>query len=145
MRTVSRLDAPLDASPKLTEKIRRIQLALETHGTFNTYYLHNAACIFHLTNDVSNGLLEFEFEGTLFTDAEDVRTARTDLTVTLVRENCSWLNQQIVDWMAESVRHAITVEFNRYVEAGDLAKTQQRLEQIEKSVDDQQGYLGMYL
>lgn len=145
LRSVARLDVPLDASPKLAEKILRIKAALEKNGTHNTYYLHNAKCIFRLTNDALLGMIHFRFEGTIFTDSSDLKTQRTELIVTLEKENCDWLNQSVVNWLAETVKHAVMVEFDRYISAGDLQRTRDRLEKIEKSIDDQQGYVGMYL
>jgi hypothetical protein len=65
--------------------------------------------------------------------------------VKLARENCSWLNQSIVDWLSETVRHAVLVEFNRYIAAGDLKRTQERLEKMEQSVVESGGFVGMYL
>ena len=62
MRSVGRMDIPLDASPKFRERCERIKAALEHHGSFNTYYLYNAGCKFHLTNRDEVGMLEFRFE-----------------------------------------------------------------------------------
>ncbi len=145
MRSVSRLDAPLDASPKLAAKLLRIKQAIETHGSHNTYYLHNANCCFHLTNDPEIGSIAFHFEGTVFTDAEDLKATRTELVVTLHRETCVWLNQAIVQWLSESVHRAVVVEFDRYIAAGDLEKTRERLAKIEQSLEATQGFVGMYL
>ncbi|MFO0924603.1 MAG: hypothetical protein U0905_19205 [Pirellulales bacterium] len=145
LRSVARLDPPIDASPKLAAKMMRIKDAVEKHGTYNTYYLHNAKCIFHLTNDDLVGFIQFTFEGTVFTDTEDLRALRSDLTVTIDKEDCDWLNQGIVEWFAVTVRHAVLVEFGRYIAAGDLAKTRERLAAMEKSLESQQGYVGMYL
>ncbi len=36
-------------------------------------------------------------------------------------------------------------EFNRYIEAGDLAKTTARIEKIRAESDDAGGFVGMYL
>jgi hypothetical protein len=145
LRSVSRMDAPLDASPRLAAKFLRIKAAIEAHGAFNTYYLHNALCRFHFTNDASVGSVAFRFEGTIFTDSDDLRALRTDLEVTLDSETCDWLTQSIVAWLAESVRRAVLVEFDRYIAVGDLEKTRARLAKIEKSLDDSQGFVGMYL
>jgi hypothetical protein len=139
------MDAPLDASPRLAAKFLRIKAAIEAHGAFNTYYLHNALCRFHFTNDASVGSVAFRFEGTIFTDSDDLRALRTDLEVTLDSETCDWLTQSIVAWLAESVRRAVLVEFDRYIAVGDLEKTRARLAKIEKSLDDSQGFVGMYL
>ena len=145
MRSVGRLDAPLDASPKLAAKLLRIKQAIETHGSHNTYYLHNANCCFHLTNNPDIGSVIFKFEGTVFTDPNDLHATRTELEVTLDRETCSWLNQGIVQWLSESVHRAVIVEFDRYIAAGDLEKTRERLAKIEQSLEESQGFVGMYL
>ena len=97
LRTVTRVDAPLDASPKLAAKILRFKSALEKHGALNSYYLHNASCTYHLTIDPQQGMMEFEFEGVVLTDERDVMSRSCDLQVSLRRETCSWLNQSIVD------------------------------------------------
>lgn len=145
LRSVNRVDAPLDASPKLAAKMLRIKQAIESHGSHNTYYLHNATCRFHLTNNPEIGSIAYKFEGTIFTNTEDLKAIRTELTVSLDRETCDWLNQSIVDWLSESVHRAVVVEFDRYIAAGDLAKTRERLAKIEQTLDDSQGYVGMYL
>jgi hypothetical protein len=145
LRSVTRLDAPLDASPKLAEKFNRVKAAILEHGSFNTYYVHNAACRFHLTNAEEIGTVAFKFEGTVFTDEDDLRAVRTDLKVTLDKETCDWLTQSIVDWLAESVHRAVIVEFDRYIAAGDLQKTRERITQLEKVIDESQGFVGMYL
>ncbi len=145
MRSVSRLDAPMDASPKLAAKLLRIKQAIETHGTHNTYYLHNANCCFHLTNDPQIGAVSFRFEGTVFTDADDLKATRTELEVSLLNETCNWLNQAIVQWLSESVHRAVVVEFDRYIAAGDLEKTRERLAKIEQTLEASQGFVGMYL
>jgi hypothetical protein len=145
LRNAMQLRIPDEASPKLEEKIHRIHRALEVHGMHNSYYLHNAACVFHLTNDPSLGMVKYRFEGTLFTDSADSKSVRSELTVELAEENCSWLNQSIVDWLNETVHRAVLVEFDRYIAAGDLQKVRERLAALEKSVEESGGFIGMYL
>lgn len=145
MRSIGRLDIPLDASPKYQAKLERIKHALTTHGTLGTYYLHNAKCRFHLTNDEEFGMIEFRFEGTVFTDSTDTRTERADLSVELVRETVDWLTEPVVHWFHESVTHAVESEFNRYIASGDLAQTVERLKKLESQLDQSGGYVGMYL
>ncbi len=145
LRNAMQLRIPEEASPKLEEKILRIHRALEVHGMHNSYYLHNASCVFHLTNDLSLGMVKYRFEGTLFTDSSDSKSIRSDLVVELAEENCSWLNQSIVDWLSETVRRAVLVEFDRYIAAGDLQKVRERLAALEKSVEESGGFIGMYL
>ncbi len=145
LRSVARWDPPLDASPRLHDFYACLKQAYLQHGTHNTYYLHNASCIFHLTNAADIGMLEFAFEGVVITDAADQRTQGSDLRVQLVRETCHWLNEPVVAWFRESVEHSVRVEFDRYIQAGDLARTRERIAQLEKVSDQSDGFLGMYL
>jgi hypothetical protein len=86
---VGRLDIPLDASPKYRERCERIKRALEKHGAHNTYFLYNGGCKFHLTNRDDDGMLEFRFEGTAITGADDMHAQHADLAVELVRETAT--------------------------------------------------------
>jgi hypothetical protein len=145
LRSVGRMDIPLDASPKFRERCERIKAAIEKHGTFNTYYLYNAACKFRLTNRDDSGMIEFRWEGTAITDQADLRTDRCDLTVELVRETCDWLTAPVVEWFHQTVVHAVKAEFDRYIEAGDLAKTKERMQKLQAELEKSGGHVGMYL
>lgn len=145
LRSVTVLSVPADASPKYQAKCRRIEQAIERHGRHNTYYLHNATCVFHLTNLASVGMVEFSLEGTLFTDTEDRQTVRCDLDVSMSRETCDWLTEPVVAWFADSVSRAISVEFDRFIAAGDLERTRKRLESLQATTDSSGGFVGMYL
>jgi len=90
-------------------------------------------------------MLEFRLEGVVLTDAEDRHTTGSDLRVDLVRETCPWLTEPIVHWFRESVQHAVRVEFDRYIEAGDLDKARERIAKLNAESDGQGGFLGMYL
>ncbi len=145
LRSISRWDSPLDASPKYGQLLHTLKTAADKHGLHNTYFLHNANCTFRLTNHADIGMLDFSFQGIVLTDAEDQRTRGSDMEVKLVRETCDWLTEPVVQWFAESVARAVEVEFNRYIEAGDLARTAQRVDLIQAQCDDQEGFLGMFL
>lgn len=145
LRTISRLDIPIDASPKYRARCEKIKRAIEAHGSYNTYFLHNAHCIFRLTNDDAVGMIEFTFEGTVLTDDKDQQTLRCDLEVELGRETCDWLTEPVVAWFKESVQKAVQVEFDRYIAAGDLRKAVERVERIQAESDQRGGYMGMYL
>jgi hypothetical protein len=145
LRSIPRTDIPIDASPKYRAFCERIKAAMETHGTFNAYYLYNATCRYHLTNRDDLGMLEFRFEGTVLTDDQDLHAERADLHVEMLRETCDWLTEPIVAWFRETVTRSVLVEFDRYIEAGDLDKARQRLAQIQATCDQQGGYMGMYL
>lgn len=145
LRTVTRTDVPLDASPGLAAKMLRVKAAIEKHGTLNTYFLHNASCSFHFTNDPREGMVQFAFQGVVLTDPADLSARSCELEIALERETCEWLDQSIVDWLKASVKVAVLVEFNRYIAAGDLRKAQERIEKIQKASDQVGGYVGMYL
>jgi hypothetical protein len=145
LRSVGRLDIPLDASPEFRAKCERIKSALAAHGSHNSYYLHRAACTFHLTNNEKLGLVEFSFEGTVLTDETDRKTVRSDLAVDLVRESCDWLTAPATAWLAECVSKAVEIEFDRFIAAGDLAQTVKRIERLQAESDERGGYVGMYL
>jgi hypothetical protein len=81
----------------------------------------------------------------VLTDPTDQKTQLAVLDVELVRETCDWLTEPIVNWFTETVTHAVTIEFNRYIEAGDLAQTVKRIEQIQSESDQKGGFVGMYL
>jgi len=145
LRSVNRLDTPIDASPKFRARCERIQAAIARHGRHNTYYLYNAHCHFQLTSDPAIGMLEFLFRGVALTDALDRQTENCDLQVELTRETCDWLNEPAVEFFKETVRRAVVVEFDRYIKAGDLAQTIKRLEALQAQCDEAGGYMGMYL
>ncbi len=145
LRSVSRIDVPVDASPVYEQFVLRVKEAIGQHGTHNTYYLHRGKCVYHLTNDPQRGSVIFAFEGTVMTDPEDLHTKGIELTVKLDSETCNWLSEPIVGFLSESVQHAVLIEFDRYIEAGDLKKTEQRIKAIQDRSDAADGFVGMYL
>ncbi len=145
LRSVGRLDIPLDASPAYRERCERIKSAISKHGSHNSYYLYNAQCTYRLANSDQIGMILFRFEGTALTDSDDRHCERCDLEVQLVRETCEWLTEPVVDWFAQTVPRSVAVEFDRYIEAGDLEKTKQRIEKIRAASDQADGFVGRYL
>jgi hypothetical protein len=145
LRSVRTREIPDDASPKYRARCQRIVAAMDQHGVHNTYYLHNAACVFHLTNSATLGMLEFRFEGTVFTDQKDLKTVRSDLSIEMAKETCPWITEPVVQWFHKTVEQAAIVEFDRYITAGDLQRTIERHEKIVAESDQHRGYIGMYL
>ena len=145
LRSVTRMDIPMDASPKYQAKCKAIKAAIEKHGSHNSYFLHKAHCIFHVVNSEKIGEIDFTFEGTVLTDSDDKVCKRTDLQVELNGETVDWLSEPITRWFAETVSHAVKEEFNRYIDAGDLEKARERVAKIEAASDDAGGFVGMYL
>jgi hypothetical protein len=145
LRSVTRLDVPVDASPGYEQFVLRVKSAMAKHGSHNAYYLHRGSCVYYLTNDPAHGKVEFGFEGTVLTDENDRRTKAVDLNVKLDGETCAWLSEPVVGFLAESVQHAVWIEFNRYIDAGDLEKTQERIRAVQRQSDSAEGFVGMYL
>jgi hypothetical protein len=145
LRSVGRLDIPLDASPKFRARCERIKAAIETHGSHNSFYLYNAGCTYHLTNSEEVGMLQFRFDGTVLTDETDQKTVQAYLDVELVRETCDWLTEPIVRWFTETVPRSVMVEFDRYIAVGDLHQTIERLKKLQAETESRGGYVGMYL
>ena len=145
LRSVDRFDPPIDAGDDVVEFCDRLRQAAAKHGLHNSYYLHRAACVFHLTNDEELGMVEFAFQGTVLTDADDLKTRACDLEVHLQREVCDWLTAPAVQWLGETVSRAVQVEFDRYIAAGDLQKTIGRMDRLRQETEARGGFLGMDL
>jgi hypothetical protein len=145
LRSVTRLDVPVDASPVYEQFVLRVKEAMAKHGSHNTYYLHRGRCTYHLTNDPICGRVSFLFEGTVMTGENDRQTKAIDVSVKLDDETCEWLSAPVVGFFTESVQHAVLVEFDRYIAAGDLAQTEARIQAIQAQSDSADGFVGMYL
>lgn len=145
LRSIERLDVPMDASPRFQQLCEDIKSAMDRHGSHNTFFLYNARCTFHLTNDADLGAIEFRFQGTVFTDANDKKAVRADLQIQLTRETCEWATESVLHWFEQSVPKAVQAEFDRYIAAGDLDQARERIEKIQAASDDAGGFLGMYL
>ena len=145
LRSLSRVDIPVDASPVYEQFLLRVKAAIEKHGFHNTHYLYRGRCRFHLTNDPARGQLTFGFEGAVLTDDRDHNTRGLDLQIELVGETCGWLNERIVEFFVASVRQAVAVEFDRYIRAGDPDKSQCQLEELERTIEASGGFIGMHL
>lgn len=145
LRSIGRIDIPLDASPEFHARCERIKHAIGEHGQHNSFYLSGGVCEFRLTNHETVGLLRFKFEGTVLTDPTDTSTRQVDLTLLLAAETCDWLTRPAVTWFEETVRRAVAYEFDRYIAAGDLAKAKDRIERLQRENEASGGYLGMYV
>ncbi len=145
LRAAAGVRVPAEASPRFRALVARMEAASRRHGIRNTYYLSAATCRFHLTNLPDIGWVEFAVEGTVITDDRDTRTVGSDLEVVLVRETCDWLTQPAVEWLTVSARRAVEAEFDRYIAAGDLERSLERLRREQADSDAAGGFLGMNL
>ncbi|MCE9605649.1 MAG: hypothetical protein K8U03_12215 [Planctomycetia bacterium] len=144
-RSIGRMDIPLDASPRFRAKCERIKASLAKHGSLNTYYLHDGVCRFQLSNHPGKGLLYFVFEGMISTDEWDEKSVSSDLQIDLKLETCVGLTQPVVAWFQENVARAVMLEFERYIAAGDLNRTKERLAFAETQWEQCGGFVGMGL
>jgi hypothetical protein len=145
LRSIGCFAPPVDATDELAATYAKLRAAVQKHGLHNTYYLHAGKCVFHLTNHEQIGVLEFHFAGTILTDAEDMHTLRSDMEVELTGESCDWLVKAVVEWFTETVREAVKIEFDRFIAAGDLRKTIERLKALQEASNAQGGFLGAWL
>jgi hypothetical protein len=145
LRSMARFDIPLDATPEQKAFGERIREAVQRHGLHNTFYLCNAKCVFHLTNHPEIGMVRFDLEGTVMTDEDDRKTVGCDLAIELEQEVCDWLTAPIVEWFQETVAEAVKIEFDLYIQAGDLQKTIERVERLQAETAARGGFLGMGL
>jgi hypothetical protein len=130
LRSVGRVDIPLDASPAFRARLEHLKRAIDTHGSENAYFLYNSRCIYRLANSDIEGMLRFSFAGTVLTDRSDAKADRADLDIDLVSETCGGLPAVVVDWFCGAVERAVLVEFDRFIAAGHLAKRVDELERL---------------
>jgi hypothetical protein len=121
LRSVGRVDVPLDASPAFRARGEALQRAIETHGTENAYFLYNTRCVFRLANSEVENMLRFTFDGTVFTDRSDCKADRANLTIELAAETCGTIPPDVVAWFRGVVGRAVLIEFDHFIAAGSLA------------------------
>jgi hypothetical protein len=144
LRSVGRMDAPLDASPVFRARYENLIAALEKYGPDRTYFLYDARCVFRLANSEVENMLRFEFEGIVRTDASDLLTESADLTVKLASETCGGVPDVVLTWFKGRVEKAVAIEFDRFIAAGQLKDRTAHLGQVER-LSDVAGFSGMNL
>ncbi len=144
LRLIGRLDTPLDASEVYRARQQRIAAALENADPQRSYYLYNARCVFRLANSEIEGMVRFEFEGIVVTDASDLLTERVDLNIQLVRKTCHGTSPEVEKWLARCVERAVAIEFDRFIAAGQLSQRTSELGTIER-LSDLTGFSGMHV
>ncbi len=121
LRTIGRLDIPLDASDVQRRRAAHMQSAINSYGVERTYFLQNARCVFRFANSDVEGVCRFEFEGVARTDAGDRKCEEAILEVALVSETCGGVPDAVREWLVDRVRRAVAIEFDRFIAAGQLA------------------------
>ena len=118
LRCIARLDVPIDASETYRKRCLRIKAEIDQNGAEHSYYLYNARCVFRLANSQFIGSCRFQFEGLARTDAGDGKTEGVEIDVQLTSETCDGVPPQVARWLADRVRQAVVVEFDRFISAG---------------------------
>jgi hypothetical protein len=144
LRSVGRTDVPLDASPLFRARTEHLKREIEKHGTENAYFLYNAHCIYRLANSDIEGMLRFEFEGTLLTDRSDRKAEQADLEIALVAETCGGVSGEVLSWLKRNVESAVLIEFDRVIAAGHLERRVEELDGLNQ-LADLAGFAGMNL
>jgi hypothetical protein len=142
LRSVARVDVPIDASPAFRARCQRLKQAIEAHGGENAYFLFNTRCTYRLANSDIDNMLRFSFDGTLLTDRSDGKSDRADLNVILVAETCGGVPAAALDWLRGVIERAVLIEFDRFIDAGRLAERVHQLGTVD-SIADVAGFAGM--
>ncbi|QEG34341.1 hypothetical protein [Bythopirellula goksoeyrii] len=129
LRSIGRLDAPLDAPAEYRRRHEQLVSAMERFGPDRTYFLYNARCVFHLANSEIEGMVRYEFDGIIRTDASDLLTETVELDARLASETCGGLPDQVETWFKDRVEKAVAIEFDRFVAAGQLSQRSSELGQ----------------
>jgi hypothetical protein len=142
LRSVARVDVPLDASPEFRARCERLQQATEAHAGENAYFLYNTRCTYRLANSDVDNMLRFSFDGTLVTDLSDCKADRAELNVVLTAETCGGVPPAALDWLRGVVYRAILIEFDRFIADGQLAQRIDELQDI-SSITGFDSFAGM--
>lgn len=143
LRSVGRVDVPLDASPAFRARCEDLKQAIDRHGTQNAYYLYNARCVYRLANSEVDGMLRFSFAGTVLTDISDCRADRTELSIGLAADTSGVsMTPEVLAWFTRMIERAVLIEFDRFILAGQLAERVSQLGQV-KCLSDLPDFAGM--
>ncbi|HEX3599130.1 MAG TPA: hypothetical protein VHU84_03250 [Lacipirellulaceae bacterium] len=133
IRSIGRVDIPLDASPEFRARGERLQRTIESHAGKNAYFLYNTQCIYRLANSEIDNVLRFTFDGTVLTDLGDCKAERAELEIILASETCGGVPPAALEWLRGVVERAVLVEFDRFISAGQLAARVAELGAVENA------------
>jgi hypothetical protein len=142
LRSIGRVDIPIDASPAYRARCEQLLQAIANHGNSNAYYLYNTRCVYRLANSDIDNMLRFSFDGTLVTDRSDGRADHADLDIRLISQTCGDMPVDTLAWFHRVVQQAVLIEFNHFISAGSLAAQVEKLGTVD-SVHDIAGFSGM--
>ena len=135
LRSIGRLDVPIDASGIYRIRYERLRSAIAEFGVERSYYLYDAHCLFRLANSEVEGMVRFKFEGIVRTDAGDALTETVKLETELASETCGGLSAEVQAWLTQRVEKAVAIEFDRFIAAGQLGDRSTELGQLAQLSD----------
>ena len=135
LRSVGRLDVPMDASGLYRVRYKRLREAMENFGPERTYFLYDAHCVFRLANSEIDGMVRFTFDGIVRTDASDTLTDLVELQATLANETCGGVPAEVETWLKARVEKAVAIEFDRFIAAGQLTNRAAELGDLQRLSD----------
>ncbi len=144
LQLVGRFDVPLDASDAYRLRCERLKQAIDRHAGKNAYFLYNARCVYRLANSEVDGMLRFEFVGTVIASSGDDKAEATDLEIELTAATCSGLPSPVKAWFIKAVEAAVLIEFDRFVAEGNLARAVAAASQVDH-IEDLASFAGMHL
>jgi hypothetical protein len=115
LRCIGRMDVPIDASEEYRKRCLRIKAEIDQNGAEHSFYLYNARCVFRFANSEFIGSCRFRFEGLARTDAGGRKASGVDIDVQLTSETCDGAPPEVERWLAERVRQAVVIEFDRFL------------------------------
>ena len=133
LRTIGRVDIPLDATPEFRARCERLKQAIDVHENQNAYFLYNTHCTFRLANSEFENVLRFSFEGIVLTDRSDCKAERSELETRLISETCGGVPPAALEWLRGVVERTVLVEFDRFISEGQLAARMTDLGQVENA------------
>lgn len=131
LRSIGRIDVPLDASPSFRIRCERLKRAIDSYDNERAYFLYNTQCTFRLANSEIVNMLRFTFDGIVLTDRSDCKADRADVEVQLAVETCGGVPPAALEWLRGVVTRAVLVEFDRFISAGQLAARVRELAQVD--------------
>ena len=142
LRSIARVDIPLDASSAFRARSERLRQVFNAYADENAYFLYNTRCTYRLANSDIDNMLRFSFDGTVLTDRSDLKADRADLNIVLTAETCGGVPPAALHWLRGIIQRAVLIEFDRFIEDGQLAERVRQLGSID-SITDVAGFAGM--
>ena len=131
LRSVGRVDVPLDASPAFRARVRAVAAAIDV-----ARHRKRLLSLQHALR-VPPGQFGRREHGALLvrrhvlTDRSDCKADRADLAIELTAETCGTMPPDVLAWFRGVVERAVLIEFDHFIAAGSLAARVSDLGKVE--------------